>query len=130
VTERPLSESVALLDLDLNILTSWSQNGQVSEKLRGALKQLIALRGKITELQRKRGELEGELKAIDAEQARIRQNMMQLDRNSALYQQYVKKLTDQEGRIEQIRAEIARLKEAENAAQKELRDFVSGLTEK
>jgi hypothetical protein len=130
VTERPISEKVALLDLDLNVLTSWSLNGRVSEKLRGALKQLIALRGKTTELQRKRGELEGELKAIDTEQARIRQNMMQLDRNSALYQQYVKKLTEQEGRIEQIRTEIQRLKEAENATQKELRDFVSGLTEK
>ena len=72
--------------------------------------------------------LENEIKAIDQEQTRIRQNMMQLDRNSPLYQQYVKKLTDQETRIEKLREEIARLREAEAAAQKELRAYVDSLT--
>jgi hypothetical protein len=128
VTERPIRESIQLLDLDLNVLISWSQNAQVSETLRGSLKLLVAYRQRIVELQRKRTELEAELKTIDAEQSRIRQNMMQLDRNSALYMQYVKKLTDQEARIEQVRAEIARLREQETAAQKELRDFVASIT--
>ena len=54
--------------------------------------------------------------------------MAQLDRNSPLYQQYVKKLTDQESRIEQLRQDIARLREAEAAAQKELREYVDGLS--
>jgi len=40
----------------------------------------------------------------------------------------VKKLTDQEARIEKLREEIARLREQEAQAQKELRAFVDGLT--
>jgi len=127
-TERPVTEQIALINVDLNLLMSWAGNTQASEKLRGALKQLGALRSRITELQAKRSQFEAEIRSIDQEQNRIRQNMMQLDRASALYQQYVKKLTDQETRIEKVREEIARLREEENAAQKELKEFVEALT--
>jgi hypothetical protein len=126
--ERPLEEQIALLNADVNMLTAWAQNAQVSEKLRGALKTLIAHRQKIVDLQAKRAVLDAEIKAIDQEQDRIRKNMAQLDRTNPLYQQYVKKLTDQEARIEAIRGEVARLREAEAAAQLELRAFVEGLT--
>jgi chromosome segregation ATPase len=118
---------VALINADVDFLLAWAQNGQVPEGLRGSLKQLVERRRKITDLQGQRTVLEGELKAIDQEQSRIRQNMAQLDRNSALYQQYVKKLTDQETRIEQLRKEIARLRSEEKAVNEELRQFVDGI---
>ncbi len=128
LTERPLMESIALLDVDLNLLTQWSLNSQVSEKLRGALKLLVGHRRKITDLQAQRAAVEAELKAIDQEQARIRQNMAQLDKNSPLYMQYVKKLTEQETRIEALRTQSAKLAEAERDARKELQQAVDGLT--
>ena len=128
VAERPITESIALLNADLNLLVNFTVNGEVPEKLRTALKDLVARRRKITDLQAQRSDLEKEIKAMDEEQSRIRQNMAQLDRTNALYQQYVKKLTDQEARIEKVRAEIARLREAELAAQKEMREFVDNLT--
>jgi hypothetical protein len=128
VTQRPVTEEIALFDAQLDYLLSWAQNGQASEKLRGALKELVARRRKITDLQGQRASVEAELKTIDTEQARIRQNMGQLDRTSALYQQYVKKLTEQESRIEKLREESARLKEAEAAAQKDLREFTDSVT--
>lgn len=128
VTERPVSETIALFNADLNVLVAYSQNAQVSEKLRAALKELVARRRKITDLQGQRAAREAEIKAIDQEQSRIRQNMERLDRNSPLYQQYVKKLTEQETRIEQLREEITNLRKEEDAAQKELRSFVDTLT--
>lgn len=128
VTERPVQETIALIDMDLNVIVAYAQNAQVSEKLRGALKQLIVLRRKVVDIQNQRAVREGELKAIDMEQARIRQNMAQLDRNSPLYQQYVKKLTEQESRIEKLREEIAKLQDEEKAAQKEVREFIDTLT--
>jgi hypothetical protein len=54
--------------------------------------------------------------------------MGQLGRDSALYQQYVKELTDQENQIISLRTRIAALRAAEDAARKELRAFVDGLT--
>jgi hypothetical protein len=128
VTERPVTETVALLNAPVNLLTVYAQNAEVSEKLRGALKDLIAHRRRITDLQAQRAALDAEIKSITVEQDRIRQNMAQLDRNNALYQQYVKKLTEQEARIERIREEQERLRQAEQAAQKELQAFVDGLT--
>ncbi len=128
VTERPLQEQMSLVDCDMNILTQWSLNAQVSEKLRGALKDLVTRRRAIVDLQAQRAAAEGELKAIDQEQTRIRQNMMQLDRASPLYMQYVKKLTDQETRIEKLREQSASLREQETTLQKQMRTFIDSLT--
>ena len=128
VTEHPLSQSLALTDMNVDGLTAYAQNAEVPEKLRAALKQLIVLRRKASDLQSQRAALEAELKTIDQDQARIRQNIGALDRTSPLYQTYVKKLTEQEARIEKLRGEIARLQEAEKAGQVELRAFLDGLT--
>jgi len=128
VEERPVREEIALINADLNFITAWAQNAQAPEKLRAALKQLIARRQTIVDLQAKRAALEAELKAIDQEQDRIRKNMAQLDRTNPLYQQYVKKLTDQESQIEGLRAQIAANRTAEEAAQRELRAFLEMLT--
>jgi hypothetical protein len=128
VAEQPIIETIALLNADFDLLVNYTRNAQVSEKLRAALEQLVIYKRKITELQSNRAKLEHELGVIDQEQSRIRQNMQQLDRTNALYQQYVKKLTDQEARIEKLRAEVVRLRDAEIAAQKALQEFVSKLT--
>lgn len=128
VAERPLQETIALFNADLNVLIYYTQNGQVPEKLRAALKQLVAMRQHIVDLQTSQSDLQSELNSIDQEQNRIRLNMAQLDRNSALYSDYVKKLTAQEDRVEKVKAEMKRLRDAELAAQKEMRDYVDGLT--
>lgn len=127
ITEQPLYQTVGLVDADLNTLLFWAQNAQVSEKLRAALQQIVELRRRITNLQQRRAQAEAEIKAIDAEQARIRENMKTLDRNNPLYNQYVKKLTEQESRIEALRAEIQRLQAQENATREELRKFLDTL---
>lgn len=127
VAEQPITESIALLNADLNLLISHTQNAQASESLRAALGKLVAHRRRIIELQTQRNTVEHELNVIDQEQGRIRQNMEQLDRTSALYKQYVKKLTDQEARIEKLRIEVVRLRDSEVTAEKDLQDFVSHL---
>ena len=127
VTEQPLYETIGLADADLNYLLGWAQNAQLSEKLRAALGQIVELRRRITNLQQRRAQAENEIKAIDAEQARIRENMKTLDRNSPLYTQYVRKLTEQESRIDALRAEINRLQAAENDARADLRKFLDTL---
>jgi hypothetical protein len=127
-TERPITQTIALSNLNLNGLLEYTQNAQASPALRAALQGLVTRREKVTDLQTQRAELEKEFATIDAEQNRIRQNMQQLDRNSALYKQYVEKLTAQETRIEKVRTEIERLRQTELTAQNELRKFVDDLT--
>jgi hypothetical protein len=127
VTERPVEEKIALLNAHVDLITSWAQNAQASEKLRGALKQLIEHRRRLADLQAEQSTRQAELRAITEEQIRIRQNMAELDRMSDLYLRYVKKLTEQEARIETLRAELAALRERETAAQKEMREFLDRL---
>lgn len=128
VTERPLTQSLTLVDIDLNLLVDYVQNGKLSPRVKAALEGLVQRRRAITDLQTKRAAIEADLKAIDAEQSRIRQNMAQLDRNGELYRLYVTKLTQQETQIGQLRMETERLRDTEQAAVRDLRVYVDSLT--
>ena len=127
ISERTNSQTIALLDIDFDLLVSYARNAKASPKLQNALQDLVAKRRAITDLQTKRAALEAELKNIEAEQNRIRQNMAQLDRTSDLYKQYVEKLTKQETRFDELRAQIAALQEQENAARKVLETTLDDL---
>lgn len=127
-SEHVQQERVILRASTLETIEAHVKNGQISERLRAALKQLVVHKRRVAALGSARSAREVELKAIDEEQTRIRMNMAQLDRTNALYIQYVKKLTDQEARIEALRAEMTRLRAEEAAAQKELTDFLDHLT--
>jgi hypothetical protein len=126
-SERTLTDSVSLTDADLNFLTNYAQNGKVSEKVRAALKTLIEKRQLITDLQSQITATSQEIDSINSDQARIRENMKELDRQSALYQQYVKKLTDQETRIEALREKVKSLQASLNAAQDDLKKYIDSL---
>jgi hypothetical protein len=67
-------------------------------------------------------------KVIGEEQARIRQNMVQLDRTTDLYKRYVTKFTTQEDKIEQLRGQVEQLTEQEIARRKALDDYLAKLT--
>ena len=127
VSEHTISQTIALLDIDFDLLVSYARNTKASPQLQAALQNLVAQRRAITDLENKRETLEAELKNIDTEQNRIRQNMTQLDRTSDLYKQYVAKLTKQEARVDELRTQIAALKEQEDAAQKKLEATVDAL---
>jgi archaellum component FlaC len=127
VFERPISETLALLNINLDMLVAYARNDRVSAPLRTALEDLITRRRKITDIQAQLARIEREIKDIDTEQDRIRRNMDRLDRNSELYKQYVAKLTEQEKKVNELAEQRAKLRDSEEVAQKELREFVDAL---
>lgn len=127
VSERPISEALALLNINLDMLVAYARNDKLSPQLRKAFEDLITRRRKITDIQVQLARIEREIKDIDAEQDRIRRNMDRLDRNSELYKQYVAKLTEQEKKVNDLAEQRAKLRDAEEAAQKEMREFVDAL---
>jgi len=127
-TERTVASNLTLRDLDVTLLVAHSRNGSLSQPLRAALQDLIARRKRVSDLQTGRAARENEIKTIGEEQARIRLNMERLDRQSALYAQYVKKLTEQEARIEQLRSQIATLRMEEEEATREMQEHLERLT--
>ncbi len=128
VTQRPISQTIALTNLDLDVLISYAREAKASPALQKALQDLVARRRAIVDLQAQRARLQADLAAIDTEQTRIRQNMAQLDRTSALYKQYVEKLTAQEAQVDATRAKINALQTQEAQAQKDLDAIVDNMT--
>lgn len=86
-------------------LSSMIKTQQVEANAREAIEHFLAQREKWSDLQARRAKVQASLQIIADEQGRIRQNMANLDRSSALYEQYQQMLSKQEGRIEQLRLE-------------------------
>src|SRR5690606_33300132 len=93
VSERVLSETVAILDANIDRLLLDARHAEVSPALKTALEGVVTRRNKIKALQERRATVEKQIKEIADEQSRIRSNMGYLARESELYKQYVAKLT-------------------------------------
>lgn len=127
VSERVLSETVAIFDADIDTIAAYAQYTTVSQSLKTALAGVVLRRNKVRDLQNRRAGAEARIKEISDEQTRIRSNMNALDKSSALFKTYVAKLTLQETQIETLRDEQARLKALESAANAELSAFIQNL---
>lgn len=127
-TERPLSETYALLDADINFIEVTTQRKEgVPLKLKMALEEVLTRRHKLQDLQSQITEYDVEVKQIEQDQNRIRQNMNVLERNSESYKRYVQQLDEQEIRIQSLRKQVTGLRGQLATTQRELRAFVDKL---
>lgn len=117
-----------LLETAPDDLASYLLEKAISPTLKAKLASIIAERNRISTLVEQRSLQEAALKDIEADQARIRANMEPLDKNGKLFKSYEAKLGSQEDRIEKVRAEITRLREAENSQRAELKSSLEKLT--
>jgi hypothetical protein len=125
--ERTEQQQIALSNLEDNMVLLYRNAREVSDRVKAALAETVKQRQAIQQLAEKRGQLEGRIRAIGEDQARIRQNMVQLDRTSEIYKTYVKKFSDQEAEIERLRTQIAEFQAQENQLRKALDDYLIGL---
>ena len=125
--ERIESQQIAILNLDDNSIRIYISSPVVSEKVKAALQEVIKRKHELALLVAERQRLEQRIREIDQDQARIRQNMAQLDRNSELYKSYVADFTAQEVEIKTLRAQIAALVDKEAGARKALDEYLMGL---
>lgn len=127
-TERPLQETYALLDAELDFIEVTTRRKEgVSPKLKAALEDVLARRRKLQDLQSQIAEREGEVKQIEQDQSRIRQNMAVLERTSESYKNYVKQLDAQELRIQELRKQDSALRTQRATSERELKAFIDTL---
>jgi len=124
VEEMPVEETHVITNLDDNAILFYSRAKATSPAVRESLAEVIRRKREIEEMIRGRQVREQEIATIDQEQGRIRGNMGTIDRGSDLFNQYVKKFTEQEQRIETLRGEIAGLVTKEQEARKGLDDYL------
>jgi hypothetical protein len=127
VTEEPISQTVGLLDTDAKSLELYTARKDVSDRVKAALREVLARRRKVQELQSQAASAEAEVTTINTDQDRIRKNMEQLDHTSALYKRYVGQLDAQETRIQALRSEANRLRSASAEADRDVRAYIDGL---
>ena len=114
--------------LDDNSIRFYLSAKVVSEKVKAALAELVKRKHEIAAGSGRAAAARAADPQIGEDQARIRQNMAQLDRNSDIYKSYVKKFSDQEAEIEKLRDQIAELTATgDRAAEKSLDEYLMGL---
>lgn len=125
--ELPQEQVVAITNLDDGSIVLFERAGASSPRVKESLGEVLRRRRELARLAEERGVREREIEAIGQEQARIRENMTRLERSSELFTRYVQKLTEQEGRIETLRGEIAGRTADEQRLRREFDAFLEGL---
>ncbi len=125
--ERTDHQQIALSNLDDNSIRFYLNAKVVGEKVKDALAEIVKRKQALREIAVKKQQLEQRINQIGEDQSRIRQNMAQLDHNSDVYKNYVKKFSDQESEIEKTRGQIASLTDEESGLRKSLDEYMMGL---
>ena len=125
--ERAGARDYALLTHDVGQLLSFRSTGEVSEAVRAGLAEAAARRQHMAAIDTKVGDVDDRRLAITTEQARIRQNMQNLEYKSDLYKRYVAELDAQETEIQDLQARREALLGEQAAAQTALYEFLIGL---
>jgi hypothetical protein len=129
IHRRMVSErTIAVTDMDMDSLLSYSRSGKVSKAVMDAFAQVQQRRDTIVRIEREIAALEQRIADIDRDQTRIRSNMGSIDRASELYQRYMGQLTTQEERLDAIRVDLDAKREALGKAREDLDTFVSNLS--
>ena len=126
--ERIGEQSLALLSTGVDDIRFFLRATVISPELRRALERVVALRTELSDLSRQRGDLEKALREVVEDQARIRENLRTLQKNTDTYQRQIRKFDELETRIEQLRNQIDTARRTEAQKRQELENYLLTLT--
>jgi hypothetical protein len=122
-----IREDIAISNLNDEAIHFFLSANVVSETVKEALREVVRRKSELAQLQREKQRIDQEIASIGQEQQRIRENMRSIDRNTDLYNRYVKKFTDQEDTIEKLRDEGRTLEQSIVERQRSLDEYLSKL---
>ena len=121
-------ERIVLQNQNLSTLTLYAaSNSGLPATVRQAIQQAVRLRQDWAETEREIATLETELAEITQDQERIRGNMTAVQAGTAYYRRLLRKLDEQETRIDQNGAEIERLREIASSQERAFRSYLANL---
>lgn len=125
--QRTDGQMVMFANISGNQMIEYSKNGKVSKAVMDAFRDAQRRQGLIQQTQNEIARVEESRRLIDADQARIRQNMDRLDRTTELYKKYLTTLTEQEGKLELSAVQLTELREKLGQQERELAEYLAGL---
>ncbi len=127
VLERPIEERLAVIEMGLEDLEAFARGKELPEALRQAFARIAAIRRKMAEHEDALRRLGEKRKAIFQDQARIRENLARIPRESELFRRYLDKLASQEKDIGNLEEAMEAHRKALEALKQELRDYLETL---
>jgi chromosome segregation ATPase len=106
----------------------YESNAELSADVRRALRQIRERRQRVSERQGELSQTQRRIRNIEQEQERLRENLRSVDNGSEYGRRLLDKLNEQETQIERLQAERERQQRAVEEAERDLRDYVRGLT--
>ncbi len=125
--EQVTDQSIAVANLAPDRIRFYLRARVIPDSVRQALQRVIALQDELHAAQRRRQMLERDLNEQVKEQARIRDNLKTLPKDSDPYRRQLRKFDEIESRIEKLRTELQAARAAEQDRQRALDGFVRRL---
>ncbi len=127
IEERTVQQTVSINNIDDQSMRFFLSQQVISEKVKSALQQAMALKGKMSATQQDIRQNERRLNDIRQDQARLRANLKEVPPTSDAYKRYVKKFDSQETEIEQLQETIKTLQGTEFQQRKDFESYLGGL---
>jgi len=125
--EQTVSEQIALTNVNDDLIAYYQRSTVVSEEVKKALAEIVKRKQAIQEVAQQQQQYQQQIAAITQEQARIRENMTRLEKNTELYNRYVKIFGAQEDDVEKARGAIKELQTKQVELQRSLDEYLLGL---
>jgi hypothetical protein len=125
--ERQYGQSVALTNLNADMIAYYVSSRVVNQKAKEALQQIGERKAELAKTVAARQEEERKVQRIREEQSRIRQNMDRLSSDSDLYKRYVAQLNTQESELEKLFVRTDALVAKEREQREALDAYMAGL---
>ena len=122
------SNTVAIISSSLPDIIAYTQNDEIPQAVKNALKKAAELRNKIDEIAQDLENAKETHEELFNEQERIRSNIETVGKDSAQGKNYLERLLSLDNDIDKLNANIGSLETELKKAQKDYNDYVSNLT--
>jgi hypothetical protein len=122
--ERVADQSVVLSEIGLDDIRIFLRAKVISPKVKEALERVVVLRTELDTVTRQRTRLEQQRTEAIAEQARIRENLKTLDKNTDAYQRQLKTFDEVDARIADLGKQVAAARDQEEQKRKALQEYL------
>jgi uncharacterized protein DUF4139 len=127
VAEAPSFEGIRITDVADAQIAEVAASREIGDTVKNALAELVRLRRALAEKETAEQQVKNRIEGLTADQARIRENIAKIDKESSLYKRYIEKLSQQETEFEGLQASSAKAAAETQAARAAIDAYIAKL---
>jgi hypothetical protein len=128
VLEMPVLGTLRVADMADDQIAEVTDTRSVAAEIKNAFAELARLRRLLAQRQAEEEQIKAKIATLQTDQARIRDNLERVDRDSGLHKRYVEKLNEQETQFETLQVTADKAAESSRAASAAIDTFIASLT--